>query len=685
MIAIEVVGAMSDNVAMTTMPHRCAGQRSHPRSLARGQGALRTMLLTLCVLGTHALAQPSDVDFLAARDAFRANDAIKLDRVVPRLKGHPLEQYANYWQIRLRLDDTDPERVRAFLARYAGTPLADRLRTEWLKSLAKREQWALFAAEYPLRAGDDTDLACYAIQWKRQRDGDAALDEARVYWASGQEQPESCQVLFAAMLKLQRLTAQDIWGRFRLAHEAGNARLATRLTLDLPPAERPFVRDLDRAERSAAQSLAKTEFRPTSVQGRELALYALDRAARSDSSSAHEAWIKVRDRFPPADRAYGNLLIAYQGARTLQPDANEWYREALASTQTAEQRAWRARAALRARNWPDVLSAVEAMPEDQALDPAWRYWKARALAATGQSDDATRLYATLATEHHFYGLMAAEALGAAIMPISEPLPPDDAAVAAFTARDAVQRVIMLTNFDLRSEALREWLYIVRGQGDETLLLAAEVARRNGLYDRSINSADRTQRRHDFALRYQTPYRDEIAQAARDAQVDPAWVYGLTRQESRFVANIVSSAGAVGLMQLMPPTARWVAKQTGRADFRATQLQDPSINAQFGTFYLRYVLDRLDGLPVLATAAYNAGPGRAQAWRGATPIEGAIYAETIPFNETRDYVKKVLANAMFYQAQLGLPYVPLRERLGMVTPAGSALASVPAGDRADETR
>ena len=211
----------------------------------------------------------------------------------------------------------------------------------------------------------------------------------------------------------------------------------------------------------------------------------------------------------------------------------------------------------------------------------------------------------------------------------------------------------LTALDLRPEALREWSYIVRGLDDEGLLLAAQFAQRSGLYDRSINSADRTQRRHDFALRYQTPYRDEIGEAARKNGLDEAWVFGLTRQESRFVADIVSSAGATGLMQLMRPTAKWVAKQTGRSDFVQTQLEQPVVNAELGSYYLRYVLDRLDGLPVLATAAYNAGPGRAQAWRGATPLEGAVYAETIPFNETRDYVKKVLSNAMFYQAQLGL--------------------------------
>ncbi len=647
--------------------------------------AVRTTFIVALGYCVSAQAQPTDADFLAARDAYRAADAARLDRVAPRLKGHLLDQYVSYWQITLKQDDVDPERVKAFLARNAGTPLADRLRTEWLKSLAKREQWALFAAEYPKRAGDDTELDCYAIQWKRTRDGDAALDAALPYWATGQDQPESCQALFAVMLKSQRLTPDDIWARFRLAHEAGNARLAARVVVDLPTADRPAPRDLERAERNAAQALAKGEIRATSTTGRELALYALDRAARSDAASARDAWLKVRDRFPDPDRLYGNLLVAHQAARQLNPSANAWYREAEGARQNSEQRAWRVRAALRARNWPDVARAIDAMPEDQALDPAWRYWKARALAAAGQDEDSTRLYAGIATEHHFYGLMAAEALGAAIMPISEPLPPDAPALAEFSARDAVQRVVKLTALDMRPEALREWQYVVRGQSDEMLLLAAEFARRNGLYDRSINSADRTQRRHDFALRYQTPYEGQIGAAAREAQLDEAWVFGLARQESRFVADLVSSAGAVGLMQLMPPTAKWVARQTGRADFRTPQLEDPGVNAQFGTYYLRYVLDRLDGLPVLATAAYNAGPGRAQAWRGAMPIEGAIYAETIPFNETRDSVKKVLANAMFYQAQLGLPYIALKDRLGTVTPNGKSLASVPAADHPEDAR
>jgi soluble lytic murein transglycosylase len=281
-------------------------------------------------------------------------------------------------------------------------------------------------------------------------------------------------------------------------------------------------------------------------------------------------------------------------------------------------------------------------------------------------------------------LLAAETLGAHVAWTSDPLVPAAAELEAFGGRPAVLRVLKLSALDLRPEGQREWLGVVRGLDDEALLLAAVFAQRHGLYDRSINTADRTKRRHDYALRYPTPFQREIEGAARAYNLDPAFVYGLVRQESRFVSDIVSSAGAVGLMQLMGPTARWAARQTGRPQ-RPLNLEDPALNTQLGMYYLRYVLERLGSLPVLAAAAYNAGPSRAQAWRGAVPLEGAIYVETIPFTETREYAKKVLANAMFYQAQLGLPYSTLKARLGIVAPRGATgdNGAIPSDDAASE--
>jgi len=623
--------------------------------------------LAACI-AVSAQAQPTDADFAAARDAYRAGDSARLERIVPRLKGHLLEPYALYWQLKLKLDEADAEIVREFLERYADLPVSERLRNDWLKSLAKRGAWTLFAAEYPKHGPEDAELACYAAQFRSQAGEDAAADVRR-FWFSGQELPEACQPVFAALRARGALTSRDVWARFRIAHEAGNFRLATRIAAELPLIERPLPRDLERIDKSARVALAKPDFRFSSTTGRELALYALDRVAAVDALAAHEAWSGWRSRMPEADRLYGNLLIAYHAARQLVPQANAWYREAEGALSNEAQRAWRVRAALRVGAWADVAAAIDAMPSAEAQDAAWRYWKARALAAAGQNEDATRLFGGLATEHHFYGFLAAEALGASVMPLSEPLPPDPAALAAFGARDAVKRVLTLSALDLRPEAQREWVSVVRGLDDNGLLLAASFAQRNALYDRSINTADRTQRRHDFALRYPTPYQLEIEAAARQNSLDPAMVYGLIRQESRFVSNIVSTAGAVGLMQLMPQTARWVARRTGYESSTPT-LEDPELNIELGARYLRYVLDKLDGLPVLAAAAYNAGPGRAQAWRGQVPLEGAIYVETIPFNETRDYAKKVLANAMFYQAQLGLRYVPLKDRLGVVAPRGA---------------
>ncbi len=251
------------------------------------------------------------------------------------------------------------------------------------------------------------------------------------------------------------------------------------------------------------------------------------------------------------------------------------------------------------------------------------------------------------------------------MPPTAAPAPSASALAAVGAKAGAKRTVKLAGLGMRLESLREWTYVVRGLDDQGLLVAAEYARRQHLYDRAINTAERTTARHDFGLRYLMPYREQFTAAAREHAADEAVLLGIARQESRFSADVVSSAGAVGLMQLMPPTARWVARKLGSDDYRPSQVGDVVTNTRFGAFYYQYWLDRLDGLPALAAAAYNAGPGRARAWSRGVSLEGAIWVETIPFNETRDYVKKVLANTMYYARALGQPYVALSRRLGTV--------------------
>ena len=649
---------------------------------ALGRGiALAAIAGALWIFAGEARAQ-SDADFLAAKDAFEQGDKAKLDALAPGLKGHILAPYVMYWQLKSRIDDADYDAVRVFLTEYASTPLAERLRVEWLKSLGKRGDWTRFALDYPTAAGEDTELTCYGIQFRWQRDGDAALAAAKPLWFTGSTAPDACEPLFAALFGKGLLSNADRRERFRLAAESGNVRLAHSIAAEFSAKERITLQELVAVERDPARALAKGAFAWKTAGGQDLAAYALERAARKDADGVRAAWVKWRDRLPKPVRQYGNARLAYHAARQLNPRANEWFREIGDAPLAPEMRAWRVRAALRALAWSDVRAAIAALPDRDQQEPAWRYWKARAEAALGDPAAALASYAELAVDVHFYGLLAAEALGrgqeqlAALK--SEPVQPSAEALSAFGARSAVQRVVKLALLDMRPESQREWVNIVRGQNDDTLLLAAEYARSVGLYDRAINTAERTALRHDFGLRYMAPYQAEFAAAARDQAIDVELLYGIARQESRFVPDIVSSAGAVGVMQLMPGTARWVAKQLARTDYKTAQIAQVDLNTQFGAFYFKYWQDRLDKMPALAAAAYNAGPSRAQAWRpAAAPLEGAIWVETIPFTETRDYVKKVLANAMLYTRALDRPYVPLSSRLGTVLPKSAATAAVAA--------
>jgi peptidoglycan lytic transglycosylase len=635
--------------------------------------ALASTLFAIASLCFVPLARAqSDADFVAAKAAYERGDWRRLDALVPALSGHLLERYVQYWQLKSRLDDASPEMVQGFIARFPDGPLVERLRGEWLKVLGKRGDWNRFAVEYTQSATEDTELACYVVQYRYQRDGVAALAAAKPLWFTGSSTPDACEPLFAALIARGELSTSDKRERFRLATAAGNTRLAHAIAADMPPKDRIDERDLAAIDRDPLRALSKGRFAWKTTAGRDLALYALDRAARKDAAEAHDAWVKWRLLLPEADRNYGLARVAYYAARQLHPSANEWYREVGDVALTSEQRAWRVRAALRAGAWRDVRAGIDALPEDERQDPAWQYWRARSLAAQGATDEARAIYTNLASSVGYYGLLAAEALGGPALNVaSSPLTSDEAALAAFGARSEVKRAVKLVELDARAEAIREWNFAIRGLDDDSLLLAAEYARRGGLYDRAINTAERTTARHDFSLRYLTPFRTEFTTASHEQGIDEEILYGIARQESRFVADIVSSAGAVGLMQLMPGTARWVAKQLAVRDYSPARIANVDLNTQFGAFYFKYWQERLGRLPALAAAAYNAGPSRAQAWRPATgSLEGAIWVETIPFNETRDYVKRVLANTMVYTHALGRPYVPLTQRLGVVTPRGA---------------
>jgi len=630
---------------------------------------LATLLLTAVA---HAASQ--DDDFLAAREAFRVGDAVRFERAAKSLGGYVLEPYVDYWRMKLRLENADADEVRALLVLLRDGPVAARLRADWLKVLGMKQQWELFDTEYPQLVNEHAELACYALQSRLRIDAEAALRAARAFWFSGREQPESCNALFETLAERGHLTVDDVWARIRLALEAGNTGVARRVAEYLPKGQLADTRAWAGIAVNAQSFLDKKAFNLKTRAGRETVMFAAHRLARTSPALAAQRWTNLGARFSDAERGYVWGVIALLGAQRHDPNALRWY--ALAGELNDLQLAWQARAALRAQSWPEVLAAIDRMSAKESREPAWRYWKARALQEQDRAPEAQALLAPLALEFNFYGQLAAEDLGGASRIPAAGYQPNRDEVQAMARVPGLQRALAFYRLNLRFEGNREWIWAIRGFDDKQLLAAAEFARHHELYDRAINTAEKTIELHDFSMRYLAPYRDVMKDYVRQQGLDEAWVYGLIRQESRFIADARSRAGATGLMQLMPATARWVAQKIGLKNFRWTGVSDVGTNINLGTWYLRHVLDTLDNHPVLASAAYNAGPGRARGWRAGTPMEAAVYAETIPFNETRDYVKKVMSNASYYSQQFGQTLLSFKERIGVIVPRTRAADKLP---------
>ena len=651
------------------------------------------LLIALPALAGRAAPAPStgrmaggalfanDADFLAARDAFRAGDAVKLERFAPRLKKVPLEVYVSYYQLRLGMDNAEAKlalgpiegAVNNFLSRPEDTPIIDKLRGEWLRLLGKNQQWDRFDAEYPRLLNEDTELTCYALQSRLRAQEQAALREARGLWFSGKGQPESCGVVFEAALANGIISEPDITQRLRLALEAGNVTLAKQLAGRLAGSAAVSPAILEKAAADADRYLERAALDKANEGQRAVALFALHRLAKQSPDIAIARWNKIAAHFPETEQHYFYSRLAYEAARQQDIRALQWYKAAANTTLNEQQSAWRTRAALRVQDWPEVLASINGMSGQQQREAAWQYWKARALQALGQPVEATKLLAPLSGEYNFYGQLANDELtGSPVLSATAPAyKPGKQDIAAMLALPGIQRTLALYRMDMRGEALKEWRWVLRNFNDQELLTAAEIARRNQMYDRAIGAADMTVNVHDFSMRYLAPYRDELQKHIRENQLEEAWVYGLMRQESRFATSAKSNAGAAGLMQIMPTTARWIANKLGLKNYRHSLIHQLDTNLRLGTYYMKTVLSWFDGSPVLASAAYNAGPSRARLWRGETPLEGAIYAETIPFDETRDYVKKVMSNTVYYAGQFDAPQRPLKQRMGIIAPKNPA--------------
>jgi soluble lytic murein transglycosylase len=624
-----------------------------------------------CTLLAAGSVRGSDSDVLAAYEAFRAGDPDRLDKYARSLEGSVLEPWAQYWQLRLRIEDAQPIEVTPYLKRHAGTWLAEQLRADWLRELGRREDWPLFERTLGPLVQDDLEIRCDAWHARIARGDPTAEAEARAVWQEQlRELPEGCQRLVDRLLADGAVEADDLWRRARLQVYYGYVSAARDTLGNLPADARPDERALSRALTDPRQLLARAPRDLEPRAAREMLIFAVLRMARRDlDAAAHALREGGAAGLPPEEREYLWARLATLAAFELREDALQWYARAGEAPLDDTQLAWKARAALRAGHWHKVLEAIEPMSPQARLDLGWTYWTGRAYAALGDPDSAREQYERIAGQPLYYSVLATEELGGEAT-IPKPFhEPAEAEVAEAGRNPELVRALELFRVGLRTEATREWMFAVRLMDDRQLLAAAELARRAEVYDRAIGTASRTDYLHDYRLRYLAPYRDVFREYAQAHDVEEAWLYGTVRQESRFVADARSGAGASGLMQLLPHTAHWMARRIGYQGYSAKRVTEVETNVTLGSRYLQHMLERT-GHPVLASTAYNAGLNRARRWEPGRAMEGAVFVESIPFDETREYVKRVMANTVHYALLLEGRTLSLKERLGQVGGRGA---------------
>jgi soluble lytic murein transglycosylase len=636
------------------------------------------LIAALFVGGAQAQV-PADAPVLEAYQAWKQGNRARLAQLLPQAKGHALEPWVAYWELRTRLDTATPQEVQDFFTKYPGTYQEDRLRNDWLLLLGQRRDWTNFDAEYPkFRMNDDREVRCYALLVKSTKEGasGAVADEVRRLWYAQRDADDGCALAASQLLK-----PDDVWHRARLAQEAGRTRAAQQAVLMAAPDALPLWTELNASPTRFLTS------RVTAVRKarKEMIGLALIKLASTDlENAANQLDSKWGPQLSPEERNWLWGAIGKIAAQRLSNDAVDYFsRVSRDRDLTDDMLAWKVRSALRwpkGPQWQVVNDAINAMSEEARADSTWVYWKARSLLARGGDDrkaEATKLLQSIASVRGFYEMLALEELGQKISVPGKPQPlsPEEKEAARLNA--GLNRAIYAILLGIRPEGVREWNYTTNlhtpgGLTDRGLLAAAQFACEKEVWDRCINTSDRTKAEFDFEQRYPMPFRDAVVKRAQEIALDPAYVYGLIRQESRFVMDARSSVGASGLMQVMPATARWTARKLGMANFTTDQLTDRDTNIAIGTGYLKLVLDDFGGSMPLAAAAYNAGPGRPRAWRNGSIVEAAAWAENVPFGETRDYVKKVLANTTMYAAILTGQPQSLKARLGIVGPRDAAL-------------
>lgn len=624
-------------------------------------------------------AQQAEQALVEAREAMQKKQWSALEALVPDAQHTPLiGSYAQYWLLRQRVQDpTQPIPVvelQQFLAANQDEYLADRVKADWIVAVARAGDFAQVNRLGPV-VNSNANVDCSRTLARHMTGQKVSSEEAM----SAFRPATVCWSMLDELVESGVVTWKPLQTELRSMLERNRTGDAQRMAALLFNAQQ--MKSYSALMKNPRNWL-NAQQRPSSREQIELVTIALSRLARGKDRDQAAAYVQSKwaSAIPRENIEWVWGQFGLVAALNVDPGAVRFYRRSGKAPMTDYNHAWEVRSELRQSpiDWSRVEQAIHKMSAEQQAETVWVYWRGRAVAAQGDQATARRYFASIQQEMDFYGHLANEELGQPPYLPPQPAPITEAELAQARANNGLQRAVKLFDLDWRAEAVPEWNFALRGMNDRQLRAAAEFAREQAIYDRVINTSLLTRDEIDLSQRFIAPFEGRVSEKARQINLDPAWVYGLIRQESRFIMRARSRVGASGLMQLMPATAKWVAQKIGMKDFTLASVNDFDTNTVLGTQYLNMVLAQLDGSEVLATAGYNAGPGRPIRWRSQlkAPVEGAIFAETIPFTETRLYVKHVMSNAVYYASLFNGKPQSLKARLGTVTPSPTRQVALP---------
>ncbi|WP_323844057.1 transglycosylase SLT domain-containing protein [Microbulbifer magnicolonia] len=607
----------------------------------------------------------------AARMAIARNDQRSLNDLKQELKDYPLRPYIDYWAISKKLSRLPFDEIDQFLADNQDTAIGDWMRVRVLRELGSRERFREYLKYYqPEKITRDSLRCYYADALSRYGDREAAYRLVEELWLVGSSQAEECDPVFARWMKQGGLSQALAWRRHQLAVESGNLDLATYVAGKMDQSHAQMAELLRSVHLEPEQILNYSRFVSDKAEYRTIVVHGLHRLARKNAASAEKAWQRYQASYLFSDRERQEMLrdLALQFARQ---DNIAGLRQLAQERDIADERTieWLARQSLRELDWEQVAFWIDRLPEAEQQRDRWLYWKARSLEelyGKGRTDAAVHLYREAAKERSYYGFLAADTLGQHYSFVDRPAPVTPNQVEQMAMRPAMQRARELQAIGELYHARREWDFATTGMSHEELLTAGKVASAWGWYHKSIQSVLAADYLDDLELRFPLAFADIVDDVSKrmgqKTALDPYLIYAVARQESHFNHDAKSTAGALGLMQLLPSTARATARRAGVPYRRNWDLLSPSTNIALGSFYLSTLLNRFDNNRFLAAAAYNAGPTRVANWLRETKnqLPFDVWIETIPYVETRNYVQNVLAYTVIYAYRSGTKLPLLRE-------------------------